>query len=122
MQVRCILRSIAARLKSPVGPAPQGNIQMNRETMTATAPVAPNPEALARADKFFADHRIEFVLAQFVDIHGVAKTKAVPVSHFKDILTTGAGFAGGGVWGLGIKPHEAEYILVGDINTLTLAS
>src|SRR4051812_31323347 len=115
MQVRCILRSIAARPESPVGTAAQGTIQMNKEPIVATAPLALDPEALARAEKFLADNHVEFVLAQFVDIHGVAKTKAVPVSHFKDILTTGAGFAGGGVWGLGIKPHEAEYILIGDV-------
>ena len=42
---------------------------------------------------------IRYVLAQFVDIHGSAKTKAVPVSHFEDLLTTGAGFAGFAIWG-----------------------
>jgi glutamine synthetase len=36
--------------------------------------------------------------SEFVDIHGVAKTKSVPVSHFEDILNDGADFA---VWGLG---------------------
>jgi glutamine synthetase len=79
-----------------------------------------DPAALAKARKFLEEHDVQFVLAQFVDIHGVAKSKAVPVAHLEDILTTGAGFAGGGVWGLGIKPHEAEYLMVGDIGTLTL--
>jgi len=40
---------------------------------------------------------VKFVLAQFVDIHGTAKTK-VPASHFEDILDPGAGFAGFAVW------------------------
>ena len=54
-----------------------------------------------QAKKFFAQNDIRYVLAQFVDIHGVAKAKAVPVSHFEDILGDGAGFAGFAVWGLG---------------------
>ena len=47
-----------------------------------------------QASVFLSEHQIKFVLAQFVDIHGVAKTKSVPASHFQDILEGGAGFAG----------------------------
>ena len=60
------------------------------------------------------------MLAQFVDIHGSAKTKAVPVSHFEDLLTTGAGFAGFAIWGLGMGPHGPEYTAMGDLATLSL--
>ena len=31
-------------------------------------------------------HQIKFVLAQFVDIHGAAKAKAVPVEHLDMVL------------------------------------
>ena len=31
----------------------------------------------------FAKHEIKYVLAQFVDIHGAAKAKAVPVEHLR---------------------------------------
>ena len=37
---------------------------------------------------------IEFLLAQFVDIHGSAKVKMVPVSSFDATIDEGAGFAG----------------------------
>ena len=67
---------------------------------------------------FFQDNQIKFVLAQFVDIHGVAKTKAVPVSHYDDILTDGAGFAGFAVWGLRQQPHDPDFMAVGDPSTL----
>ena len=30
------------------------------------------------AKQFFKDHNVRYVLAQFVDIHGAAKAKAVP--------------------------------------------
>ena len=75
------------------------------------------PEA---AQQWLAEHSIKFVLAQFVDLHGVAKAKAVPASHLNDVLTDGAGFAGFAVWGLGQGPHEADYMAVGDPATLTL--
>ena len=72
------------------------------------------------ASVFLSEHQIKFVLAQFVDIHGVAKTKSVPASHFQDILEGGAGFAGFAVWGLGQEPHDPDYMAVGDISTLSL--
>ena len=72
------------------------------------------------AKKFLAQHEVKFILAQFVDIHGTAKTKAVPVGHFEDILGAGAGFAGFAVWGLGIGPHGPDFMAVGDLDTLCL--
>ncbi len=75
---------------------------------------------LKQAQKFLKDNKVRYVLAQFVDIHGVAKTKSVPVSHFEDILTAGAGFAGFAVWGFGMGPHSADYLAVGDLDTLSL--
>ncbi|HKU85521.1 MAG TPA: type III glutamate--ammonia ligase [Casimicrobiaceae bacterium] len=77
---------------------------------------------LDEAKQFLEDNAIGFVLAQFVDIHGSAKTKAVPVSHFEDLLTTGAGFAGFAIWGLGMGPHGPEYTAMGDLATLSLVS
>lgn len=60
------------------------------------------------------------VLAQFVDIHGVPKAKAVPLPHFNDILTDGAGFAGAGFWGSAMQPHHPEYMMKGDLSSLRL--
>jgi glutamine synthetase len=72
------------------------------------------------AKKQLLENDVKFVLAQFVDIHGTAKTKAVPVDHLDDILTAGAGFAGFAIWGMGIDPHGPDYMAVGDLNTLSL--
>ena len=70
------------------------------------------------AKAFLETNQVKFVLAQFVDIHGVAKTKAVPVEHFEDIiLEDGAGFA---VWGMGQEPQDPDYMAMGDLATLTL--
>src|SRR5262245_46437401 len=73
-----------------------------------------------QANSFLKENQVKFVLAQFVDIHGVAKTKSVPVGHFLDILGDGAGFAGFAVWGLGQEPHDPDYMAVGDLDTLSL--
>lgn len=74
----------------------------------------------AEAKKLLKAANVKYVLAQFVDIHGVAKTKAVPASHFDDILTDGAGFAGFAVWGLGQEPHDPDFMAVGDPSTVSL--
>ncbi|MCE9590937.1 MAG: type III glutamate--ammonia ligase [Planctomycetes bacterium] len=72
------------------------------------------------AKAFLEKNNVKFVLAQIVDIHGVAKAKAVPASHFEDILNDGAGFAGFALWGIGQEPHDPDYMAVGDIGTLHL--
>jgi glutamine synthetase len=45
--------------------------------------------------------QIEYLLVQFVDLHGAPKVKMVPVGCLDDVSDTGAGFAGGAVWGMG---------------------
>jgi glutamine synthetase len=73
----------------------------------------------AEAKQFFEKHEIRYILAQFVDIHGAAKAKAVPVEHLEMVLTDGAGFAGFALWGFGMGPHGPDYMAVGDLDTLT---
>ncbi|MGA2777329.1 MAG: type III glutamate--ammonia ligase [Steroidobacteraceae bacterium] len=71
-----------------------------------------------QAKQFCAQHGIRYVLAQFVDIHGSAKAKAVPVEHLEMVLTDGAGFAGFALWGFGMGPEGPDYMAVGDLSTL----
>ena len=71
------------------------------------------------AKKFLKDHKLKSILAQFVDIHGAAKAKAVPAEHLDMLLNDGAGFAGFAVWGLGMGPHGPDYMAIGDPTTLT---
>ena len=75
---------------------------------------------LEEAQKFLKDNDVKYILAQFVDIHGVAKVKSVPAAHLKTIVTTGAGFAGGAIWGMGIKPNGPDFMAVGELSTLSL--
>ena len=77
-------------------------------------------KSLAEAKQFIKEHQIKYILAQFVDIHGAAKVKSVPAAHLEDVLTAGAGFAGGAIWGTGIAPNGPDYMAVGDLPTLSL--
>ena len=72
----------------------------------------------SQATKFFEEHKTRYVLAQFVDIHGASKAKAVPIEHLDMVLTDGAGFAGFALWGFGMGPEGPDYMAVGDLSTL----
>jgi glutamine synthetase len=72
-----------------------------------------------QARRFFTEHGTRYLLAQFVDIHGAAKAKAVPVEHYDMVIGDGAGFAGFAVWGLGMGPHGPDFMGVGDSSTIT---
>jgi glutamine synthetase len=54
---------------------------------------------------------VHTVLAQFTDMHGVAKGKLVPLEHLQSLVDTGAGFAGPSIWGTGLPRHgkNSEY-------------
>ena len=62
---------------------------------------------------------IEFLLAQFVDVHGSARVKMVPVSSFDDMIDAGAGFAGAAVWGLGQGPDSHDMLARIDLDSYT---
>jgi glutamine synthetase len=74
----------------------------------------------AAAKEFLRSNDIKFVLAQFVDIHGAAKAKAVPVEHLDMVLNDGAGFAGFALWGFGMGPQGPDYMAIGDLETLSV--
>ncbi len=52
------------------------------------------------------DGGIEFLLAQFVDMHGKPSAKLVPAHHLDDLLSEGAGFAGFAAGDIGQGPDE----------------
>lgn len=62
---------------------------------------------------------IDFLLAQFVDIHGTAKVKMVPRTALDDMIDTGAGFAGAAVWGVGQGPSSHDMLARIDLDTFT---
>src|ERR1700722_7705076 len=89
-------------------------------TMAPGSLATPKGLDFAGTQAFLKQNGVRYVLAQFVDLHGVAKSKAVPAQHLEDLLTDGAGFAGAGSWGLGMLPHDAEFMVVCELDTLTI--
>lgn len=82
----------------------------------------PAENALQEAHIFLEHHGVKYILAQFVDMHGGIKSKAVPVHCLKDLVESGAGFAGAAVLGFDMTPQDPEYMMRADLSTLTLMS
>jgi glutamine synthetase len=66
------------------------------------------------------DEGIEFLFAQFVDMHGKPSAKLVPAHHLEDLLTEGAGFAGFAAGDIGQGPDDPDMIAIPDPTTLTI--
>ena len=64
-------------------------------------------------------HGIEYLLVQFVDMHGAAKVKMVPASSLDAVIDEGAGFAGAAVWGAGQGPHSHDMLARVDLDSYT---
>ena len=54
---------------------------------------------------------VHSLLAQFTDVHGVARGKLVPLNQLELLMTEGVGFAGPSIWGTGLPRTgpRAEY-------------
>ncbi len=67
-----------------------------------------------------AQDGVQYLLAQFVDLHGSAKVKLVPADHLDDVLDHGAAFAGAALPGLGQGPHSHDMMARIDLDSYTL--
>jgi glutamine synthetase len=66
------------------------------------------------------DNGIEFLFAQFVDMHGKPNAKLVPAHHLDDMLSDGAGFAGFAAGDIGQGPHDPDLIAIPDPRSFTI--
>ena len=64
--------------------------------------------------------KVDYLLAQFVDIHGTPRCKGVPARALDLFLEGSAGFAGAAVWGMGQGPHDHDMIALPDLASYTL--
>src|SRR3712207_4253728 len=69
--------------------------------------------------KLVSDQDIQFLFAQFVDMHGKPNAKLVPAHHLDDLLTDGAGFAGFAAGDIGQRPHDPDLIAMPDVRSYT---
>ena len=73
----------------------------------------------ALREKLAADG-VHSLMAQFTDVHGVARGKLVPLNQLELLLTEGVGFAGPSIWGTGLPRTgpRAEYYGRGQIDSV----
>jgi glutamine synthetase len=64
--------------------------------------------------------QVDYILVQYVDIHGTPRCKGVPVRALDQLLAGSAGFAGAAVLGMGQGPHDHDMIALPDPASYTL--
>jgi glutamine synthetase len=82
--------------------------------------MASTPTSADDARQIVSERNIEFLFAQFVDMHGKPSAKLVPAHHIDDLLTEGAGFAGFAAGDIGQGPHDPDMIAIPDPRSLTV--
>jgi glutamine synthetase len=63
---------------------------------------------------------IDYILAQWVDIHGTPRCKGVPASAIEQFLAGSAGFAGAATVGMGQGPHSHDLVGMPDLGSYTI--
>jgi glutamine synthetase len=66
------------------------------------------------------DAGVEFLFAQFVEMHAKPNAKLVPAAHIDDLLEEGAGFAGFAAGDIGQGPDSPDLIAMPDVRSLTI--
>jgi glutamine synthetase len=77
------------------------------------------PSSRGDVERYIRDNDVEFLFAQFVDMHGKPNAKLVPATHLDGLLSDGAGFAGFAAGDIGQEPHDPDLAAMPDIRTLT---
>ncbi|MGH7318386.1 MAG: type III glutamate--ammonia ligase [Candidatus Rokuibacteriota bacterium] len=62
---------------------------------------------------------VDYLLAQYVDLHGTPRCKGVPARALDLFLEGSAGFAGAAVWGMGQGPHDHDMVAMPDLDSYT---
>ena len=77
------------------------------------------PENAEEVHNYVRSAGVEFLFAQFVDMHGKPSAKLVPATHLDDLLSEGAGFAGFAAGDIGQKPNDPDMLAIPDPRSLT---
>ena len=63
---------------------------------------------------------VDYMFAQWLDIHGTPRVKGVPASALDEFLGGSAGFAGAATVGMGQGPHDHDLVGMPDFDSYTL--
>ena len=61
---------------------------------------------------------VEYIFCSFVEMSGTPKAKLVPATHFEQMLSEGAAFAGFAAGDIGQGPHDPDIISMPDLDSL----
>jgi glutamine synthetase len=78
------------------------------------------PENADDVRRIVKEAGVEFLFAQFVDMHAKPNAKLVPAAHLDDLLEEGAGFAGFAAGDIGQGPDSPDLIAMPDVRSLTI--
>jgi glutamine synthetase len=92
---------------------------LDQVAMTNGSAPFSSPATADEAREWIRSNHIEFLFAQFVDMHGKPNAKLVPASHLDDLLTDGAGFAGFAAGEIGQRPSDPDIAAIPDVRSLT---
>jgi glutamine synthetase len=88
--------------------------------LSSAAEIRPTlPTTVEDIRAYVREQGVEFLFAQFVDMHGKPSAKLVPASHLDDLLTDGAGFAGYAAGSVGQQPNDPDLIAMPDPASFT---
>src|SRR4051795_4904997 len=80
---------------------------------------APLPTDLEEIRAYIRETGVEFLFAQFVDMHGKPSAKLVPVGHLDGLFENGAGFAGFAAGNVGQRPSDPDLAAMPDARSFT---
>ena len=73
------------------------------------------PSSRDDVERYMRENDVEFLFAQFVDMHGKPNAKLVPARHLDDLLADGAGFAGFAAGAIGQQPNDPDIAAIPDV-------
>lgn len=75
---------------------------------------------IAALERELAGKGVKHCLASYVDLHGIPKAKAVPISHLARMVRGSELFTGAALDGLGQKPTDDELAIHPDLGAVTV--
>ncbi len=77
------------------------------------------PSSVEEVERYIRENDVEFLFAQFVDMHGKPNAKLVPARLLESLMADGAGFAGFAAGAIGQEPHHPDLAAMPDVRTFT---
>ena len=76
-------------------------------------------EGIETIRKEVAERGVEFIFAQFVDLHARPSAKLIPAAYLDDLIADGAGFAGFAAGDIGQVPSDPDIAAIPDLSSFT---